>query len=61
VLTAAVRSTMTPLLSKAGKQRKSMALSLNWTLSLLRSGRVKHTDLWFKDRNGWMVCRIFGN
>ena len=29
VLTAAVRSTMTPLLSKAGKLRKSMALSLN--------------------------------
>lgn len=29
VLTAAIRSTMTPLLSKAGKQRKSMALSLN--------------------------------
>ena len=26
----------------------------------MRSGRVKHTDLGFKDRNGWMVCRIFG-
>ena len=32
---------MTSLLSKAGRPRKSMALSSNWTLSLLKSGRVK--------------------
>lgn len=54
------RKSMTFLLSEAGGLRKSMALSLNWALSSLKSGRVKHTDLWFKDRNGWMVCRIFG-
>ena len=53
-----VRSTMTSLLLEAGRLRKSMALSLNWTLSLLISGRVKHTDLWFKDRNGWMVTML---
>ena len=45
---------------KGWKTEKSMALSLNWTLSLLRSGKVRHIDLWFKDRNGWMVCRILG-
>ena len=51
---------MASLLSEVGKLRKSMALSSNWTQSLLISGMVKHTDLWFKDRNGWMVYWISG-
>ena len=53
--------------------RNSLVIALAWRLlatwllalriamvTLLKSGRVKHTDLWFKDRNGWMVCRILG-
>ena len=58
--TAAVRSTMTSLLLEAGRLREINGIEFNWTLFLLRSGRVKHTDLWFKDRNGWTVCWIFG-
>ena len=53
--------------------RNSLVIALAWRLlatwllalriamvTLLKSGRVKHTDLWFKDRNGWIVYRIFG-